>query len=322
MDGRGWEIGKWKERTWRAIGKVFGSCWMVSKWKGTSSQWSMSSKLASSCFRLGPRWGTTEAHSPLVSIAAGQGLGDLERPMGMWVMTTPSPSIPISSSHSEGKSRSFKEALAGYSSSSMKLKFILLSFKGFLALLFEDFMEAVKDTNVVDHLVGPEGEMMNVALEDGEFVSSGHHLLPSSCVKKLVVVAIDNWEEDGKFMEDDNPELHRGHSYDGLVTLVPLGLLTGVVDWSSDLSVFVAEGLILCFSPTYLDAEVNGGIKAGFISILEGVGLYSGGLCYDGIMYSSNMLNMRLFRGGSCADWVYFVVFPTGGSSLIAGFIG
>ncbi|KAI0513408.1 hypothetical protein KFK09_009428 [Dendrobium nobile] len=61
-------------------------------------------------------------------------------------MTTPSSSNPVSSSF-DGKSRSFRDVLAGSSSSNPKLPFVQSSFKGCPALLFED--------SVVDLLAAP-----------------------------------------------------------------------------------------------------------------------------------------------------------------------
>ncbi|KAL0909742.1 hypothetical protein M5K25_020638 [Dendrobium thyrsiflorum] len=63
-------------------------------------------------------------------------------------MTTPLSSIPPSSSFAAGSSRSFKDALAGSSSSSVsKLSFTTSSFKGCPALLFEE--------SVVSQLAAP-----------------------------------------------------------------------------------------------------------------------------------------------------------------------
>ncbi|KAI0530805.1 hypothetical protein KFK09_000353 [Dendrobium nobile] len=60
-------------------------------------------------------------------------------------MTTPSSSNPPPSF--EGKTRSFKDSLAGVSSSSSKLKFVQSSLKGCPALIFED--------SVVEQLAAP-----------------------------------------------------------------------------------------------------------------------------------------------------------------------
>ncbi|PKU64474.1 hypothetical protein MA16_Dca008397 [Dendrobium catenatum] len=43
-----------------------------------------------------------------------------------------------------------------------------------------------------------------------------HCPLPSICFKEPVMKATNNWEEDGRFMEDDCPNFHRVHSNDSM----------------------------------------------------------------------------------------------------------
>ncbi|PKU85202.1 hypothetical protein MA16_Dca018252 [Dendrobium catenatum] len=82
--------------------------------------------------------------------------------------------------------------------------------------------DPVKVTNVDDQLVDIEGESNDMNLEDGEFISTDYHLLYSSCIKDPIMKAIDNWEDDGSFMEDDFPNLRRGQSNDGERNDIPL----------------------------------------------------------------------------------------------------
>ncbi|PKU79204.1 hypothetical protein MA16_Dca000548 [Dendrobium catenatum] len=91
-------------------------------------------------------------------------------------------------------------------------------------------------TNGVIQLVYSDKDKNITILKDGEFVALEHNPLSSSNFKVAERKDSEIWEDDGRFMEDDEPHLHN------------IVFVLANLDVSDDFCVD-ADGLSLCFSP-------------------------------------------------------------------------
>ncbi|PKU82454.1 hypothetical protein MA16_Dca005459 [Dendrobium catenatum] len=69
-----------------------------------------------------------------------------------------------------------------------------------------------KVTNVNIQMEVSEGAKYALTLEDGEIASGDLCAIPASSLNNRVMTVTDNWEEDGKFMEDDYPNVCKSPS--------------------------------------------------------------------------------------------------------------